>query len=267
LATFGGIDPTLPLAPIEPEKRRRLQLVAAALLAVVLLVLGVVVAFNRGEDPNLVDASSANTTSTTVADPIVVPTSLLLPASTTSTAVPRTTSTTRRTPRTTTTTIAPPEEFPDTEAKLVCAQTTHAEPSDPPADWENYWQTKPKPNDALDLVICVDDDTPKVGATVKLYVLAQDKDAEIGSGSCDVYVSWDSNAGSLCRDTVVAPPAEPKPTPAEKPGKVTMTFIHEYAEPGEWIIDVNAWSPPENTPDRNPYASYNSIELRVNVHR
>ena len=230
----------------------------------VLLVLGVVVSFNRDDDPDLVNTSASTTTSPTRPQPIVVPTTEATVVTT-----PSTTSTTRRTsrpPRTTTTTIAPPEEFPESPSQLVCAQTTKADASPPPDDWPNYWQTKPKPNDGLDLVICVDDDTPKVGQTVKLYVLAQDKDAEIGSGPCDVFVTWDSNGGSDCRDTVVAPPAEPKPTPAEKPGKVTLTFIHEYADPGEWIIDVSAWSPPES-PDASPYASYNSIELRVNAHR
>lgn len=225
-------------------------------------MLGVVVAFNKGDDPDLIDASGSTTTTTTTAEPIVVPTTAAVapPASTT------TSTTIRRPVRTTTTTIAPPEEFPETEAELVCAQTTKGTASPPPDDWPSYWTTKPKPNDGLDLVICVDDQTPKVGATVKLYVLAQDPDAEVGNGSCDVFVTWDSNSGSQCRDGVVAPPAEPKPTPAEKPGKVTMTFIHEYATPGEWIIDVSAWSTPENG-DRNPYASYNSIELRLDVHR
>ena len=230
--------PTLPLAPIEPDQRRRLQLIAAALVAVVLLTLGVVVAFQRDDAPNLIEATKA-TTSTTMADPIVVPTTraatFLSPS--TSTPANRVTRVT-----TTTTTIPPPQEFRDTEAKLVCAWTTKSEPTPAPDDWAFYWQSKPKPNDGLDLVICVDDDTPKVGATLKLYVLAQDPDAEVGSGACDVFVTWESNSGSHCREGVIAPPQDPKPTPPEKPGKVTMTFIHEYANPGQWIIDVSAWS-------------------------
>lgn len=234
------------------------------MLAAVLLVAGVVVAFNKKDDPNLIDASDTTTTTQRSGGPIVVPTTQAAVVPTT-TAL-RTTTTRRSTPRTTTTTIAPPPEFPETETKLVCAKTTPALPADPQPDWSDYWQTKPEKNDPLDLVICVDDDTPKVGQTLKLYVLAQDKDAEIGSGPCDVFVSWNSNGASECRDAVIAPPAEPKPTPKEKPGKVTPTFIHVYDDPGEWIIDVNAWSPPES-PDANPYASYNSIEIRVNVHR
>lgn len=255
-----GSDATL--GPIEPEQRRRFQLAAAAFLAVVLLSLGVIVAFRKDAPTDLVDASRS-TSSTTFADPIVVATTLP------SAPVGTTTSTTLRRPArvtTTTTTVPPPAEFPDSEAKLVCARTTKSEPTPAPDDWAFYWQTKPKPNDGLDLVICVDDETPKVGATIKLHVLAQDPDAEVGNGPCDVHVTWESNSGTQCREGVIAPPADPKPTPPEKPGKVTMTFIHEYAEPGQWVIDVSAWSSPENG-DRNPYASYNSIEMRVNVHR
>ncbi len=58
----------------------------------------------------------------------------------------------------------------------------------------------------------VDDLTPKVGQVVTLNVLAEDPDAKIGTGDCDMYVTWDGNSGSLCRDTV-AVPSEPKPRP------------------------------------------------------
>lgn len=255
------------MAPIEPDKRRRLQILTVALVAAVLFVAGLTVAFTKIDDSDRLEASSSATTTTRGTTLGVVVSTTQPPP----TIAPAATATTRRSTRRTTTTtvptsIAPPEEFAETSTGLVCAQTTKSEPAPPRDDWALYWTTKPKNNDALDLVICVEDLTPKVGTTVKLYVLAQDPDAEVFRGPCDIFVTWDSNAGSECREGAVAPPADPKPTPKETPGKVTMTFIHEYSEPGEWIVDVSAWSTPEDG-DPNPYASYNSIELRLDVHR
>ncbi|MDP1794424.1 MAG: hypothetical protein Q8K63_09845 [Acidimicrobiales bacterium] len=236
------------------------------MFAVVLVVAGVVFAFNDDEDPDRLDTISRATTTTTekpVTPGVVVSTSVPL---TPSTAAASTTTTRPRRSTTTTTTIAAQTEFPDAPAELICAETTRSEPAPAQSDWATYWTTKPEPNDELLLKICVEDATPKIGTTLKLYVLAQDKDAEIGTGGCDIFVTWNSNSGSSCRDTAIAPPDEPKPTPPQKPGRVTMTYIHEYSEPGEWIIDVSAWSGPDND-EPHPYASYNSIELRVNAHR
>lgn len=253
---------TATLCAIEPERRRRLQLIAAALLAVMLVATGVVVALNQDNEPNLVSASDTRTTTTVRREAAAVvvsttqPPAVVVVATTGAAARPR--------PVATTTTQV---EFADVPAKLECVRTTPAAATPTPQDWSTYWTEEPDPNqnEGLGLVICVEDRTPKVGETVKLYVLADDPDAEIGTGECDIHVSWDSNSGSLCRDTVVAP-GEPKPPPKAKHGRVRMTYIHQYDEPGEWIIDVSAWSGPDR-PERHPYASYNSIELRVNAHR
>lgn len=233
-----------------------------------MLILGVVVAFNESEDPDLLNAT-ATTTTTTTAEPIEVPLVVVPTTQVPATGTPTPTSSatpTTRPGRVTTTAVPPPEDLAQTETKLVCARTTPSDPTPAPDDWAQYWQTKPKPNDALDLVICVEDDSPKVGETVKLYVRSQDPDAEIGAGPCDIAVSWDSNAGSDCRSGVVTPPEEPMPTPAEKAGYMKMTYVHQYDQPGEWVIDVSSWSGPDSA-DRHPYASFNSIELRLNVHR
>lgn len=248
-------------------------MIAAASLAVVLVVAGVAVAFNRDTPSGRLEVANSSTTSTSsnireipgVFVSTTTPVTVAAPTGTTTTTRPRRVTTTS-------TTAAPQTEFPDAPAELVCAQTTPAEPAPAPSDWASYWTTKPAPNNGLDLKICVEDATPKINTTVKLYVLAQDPDAEIGTGSCDIFVRWDSNdspADCPDRDGVTAPPDEPQATPSEPKQpccRRTMTYVHEYSETGEFIIDVNAWSGP-NSPERHPYASYNSIELRVNVHR
>ena len=226
------------------------------MFAVTLLVAGLVVAF-RGDGTNRTLASTSSSTSTTTAntgtDPgVFVPTSAP-PASTSSTTIknPKATGTTAK----------------DDPPELRCVTTTPSEPTPEPDDWATYWQTKPDPfeNKGLLLKICVDDLTPKVGQLVTLNVLADDPDAKIGNGACDIYVTWDGNSGSLCRDTV-AVPTDPKPTPKAEHGRVTMTYTHTYNGTGEKTIDVSAWSGPDS-PDRHPYASYNSIELHVTVHK
>lgn len=226
--------------------------------------MGVVVAFRTGEDPDRVNTAGSTQTTGTTAPPGVVVSTTQAPttSSTTASAAATTTSKVRRT----TTTAAAQVEFTEAPDVLECAETTPAEPAEATDGWQDYWTTKPEPNDPLRLAICVADNTPKVGTTVKLYLLAEDPDATIGQKRCDIFVSWASNAGSGCREGSITAPQEPQPTPKEEKGYVKMTFVHVYDEPGEWIIDVSAWSGPE-PPEPHPYASYNSVELRLNVHR
>jgi hypothetical protein len=262
-------DPALPLTG-DVDQRRRLQVIAAALFAALLVVAGVVVSFRGDGRGNTLNASSDEPTTTRVIPGVVVSTTTP-PVTSPATIAPAATTRTTRAPRatTTSTTTQTQTEFPDAPAELVCVQTTPSDPTPPPEDWANYWDERPDENQGLQLKICVEDKTPKVKTTVKLYVLAQDRDAEIGTGPCDIHVNWDSAAGdSPCTETVFAPPPEPKPTPepAKPPGgRITMTFVHQFDEPRQYVIKVGARS--GQGPERNPYASYNSIELRVNAHR
>jgi hypothetical protein len=237
-----------------------LQFAAAVLFAVTLLVAGLVVAFRAKDDKAVNASNNASTTTSVTADPgIYVPTSAPPEAAATTT----TTTTSKPKPAAAATTAA----TVDDAAELHCVTTTASDPTPTPDDWATYWQTKPDPpqNKGLSLKICVDDLTPKVGQVLTLNVLADDPDAKIGTGDCDIYVTWDSNTGSKCRDTV-AVPTEPKPTPKAEHGRVTKTYTHTYNASGDHTIDVSAWSGPDS-PDRHPYASYNSIELQVRVHK
>ena len=96
-------------------------------------------------------------------------------------------------------------------------------------------------------------------------MIADDPDAHIGEESCDVYVTWDSNSGSLCRDVVI-PTSEPRPTPDEEHGHVEKTYTHTYGTVGEPLIDVSVWSGPGDG-HRYPYNSYANIELKLTVSR
>jgi hypothetical protein len=117
----------------------------------------------------------------------------------------------------------------------------------------------------MSLTICVDDITPAVGQLVTLTVTADDPDAHIGDGECDVFVTWDANRGSSCRDTV-QPTNEPQPTPAEEHGHVQRTFTHTYSsETTDPTVDVSVWSGPDDG-KRYPYNSLANIELRLTVH-
>ena len=83
----------------------------------------------------------------------------------------------------------------------------------------------------MSLKICVDDITPAVGQLVTLIVMADDPDARIGDGACDVYVTWDSNHRQpLPRHR--SPTNDPQPTPAEERGHVEKTFTHTYSDGG-----------------------------------
>ena len=214
-----------------------------------LFVAGLVVALGGDDDNGTLATSDRDTTTSSKLDPVIV-----------STTTPETTTSTAKPARNTTTTVA--VEAEDKEAH--CASTAHADPEPAPEDWSTYWETKPNPNDPMALRICVDDITPAVGQLVTLTVTADDPDAHIGDGECDVFVTWDANRGSLCRD-VVQPTNEPQPTPAEVHGHVEKTFTHTYSDSTDPIIDVSVWSGPADG-KRYPYNSYANIELRLNVH-
>ena len=210
------------------------------------------VALRNDDDARTVNASDldATTTSTSTLDPVVVSTTTT-PGLSTTTAVKG---------KTTTTVKAVTDDDPES----YCATTAPAEPTPVQDDWATYWQTKPEPNSALHLTICIDDRTPAAGQLVTLTVTADDPDAEIGDGDCDIYVTWESNPGSLCRDTVIASD-EPRPIAARKHGHVVKNFTHTYNSAGEPNVDVSAWSGPGDG-HRYPYNSYANIELKVIVH-
>ena len=209
----------------------------------VLFAAGIVVALRSNDDGNALNASNNDATSTSRLDPVIV-----------STTTPSATSTTKKA-KTTTTVAVDKEEH--------CASTAHADPDPPPDDWATYWKTKPNANDPIALTICVDDITPGVGQLVTLTVTADDPDAHIGDESCDVFVTWDDNQGSLCRD-VVQPTNEPQNTPNEEHGHIVKTFTHTYPIAAEPTVDVSVWSGPGDG-KRYPYNSYANIELRLSV--
>jgi len=175
--------------------------------------------------------------------------------------------TTSTTEEATTTTTAPPVT---TTAKPVevkekaCADAPAAQPTPRRDDWATYWQTEPDANAPMTLSICLDDAKPKVGQLVTLTVIADDPDASVGEGDCDIYVSWMSNPGNLCRDTVVEG-RPPEPTPAKEHGHQVKTFTHTYTKAQTYLVDVSAWSSPAD-PMPHPYRNSASAELHVTVH-
>jgi hypothetical protein len=241
--------------PIEPDQRRRLQFTAAALFAVTLLVAGLVVAL-RGDNDNALDASSSSTLTTrseAAADDVgVFVTTSTRPPPPTTTAV-------KAAGAATTTTEADPGK------ELKCVHTTDSTATPQPDDWAKYWTTKPEPNEPLKLLVCVDDVSPADGQEVTLSVVADDNDAKIGEGDCDVHVDWTGDTPNTCRNDVVVT-QQPQPTPAREKGHVQLTYTHRFTRTGESVVDVSVWSGPSDG-KRYPYNSYNSVELQITVHK
>ena len=212
-----------------------------------LLIAGLVVAFG-GDDDNTVNASSSSTTSTSLSDEVI--------ASST---------TTRRPSATTTSTIVTTNTTAPIEtADLDCARTTPATPT-PQDNWEEYWLTEPADNQPMNLQVCVDDTTPKVGQVVTIAVIAADRDAQVGTGACDIRVTW-APPTKKCRTTTVVENG-PQPTPGPANGKsVTLTFTHTYNEAGDQSVDVAVWSGADDQ-KRHPYKSYASISRQITVHK
>jgi hypothetical protein len=144
-----------------------------------------------------------------------------------------------------------------------CATVPATDPTAPPDDWAQYWQTKPAANQSLRLEICVDDVTLKVGAPVTLTVTADDPDASIGDGGCDIYVGWATTPAQGCRDAQ-APPSSPVPTPSPVHGHVRKTFTHAYTKAQTYLLFVTVWSSPES-PTPQPYASKAETSLHITV--
>jgi hypothetical protein len=175
--------------------------------------------------------------------------------------------TTTTTEETSTTTTAPPVTTTAKPAEVrekECASAPPAEPTAPPDNWATDWQTEPDANQPMTLQICIDDAKPRVGQLVTLTVIADDPDASIGEGDCDISVTWMSNPGNLCRDYMVHgdPPA---PTPAKEHGHVEKTYSHAYTKAQTYLVDVYAASS-VFTGRRHPYASSAHAELHLSVH-
>jgi hypothetical protein len=174
---------------------------------------------------------------------------------------------TTSTTESTTTTTAPPVT---TTAKPVevkekaCASAPAAQPTPRPDDWATEWQTEPDANQPMTLSICVDDLKPKVGQLVTLTVIADDPDASVGTGDCDIIVSWMSNPGNLCRDYVLHD-GQTRPTPAKEHGHVEKTYTHTYTKAQTYLVTVDAAST-EYTGHRHPYASGAEATLDLSVH-
>jgi hypothetical protein len=179
---------------------------------------------------------------------------------TTSETEPTTTTTTTSEPPATTTTKAPtPVEVKEKQ----CASAPAAQPQPRPDDWATYWQTEPDANQPMTMEICIDDVTPRVGQLVTLTVTADDPDASIGEGDCDIYVSWMSNPGNLCRDYMSI--GEAQPTPAKEHGHIVKSYTHTYTKAQTYIVEVDAASS-EFTGKRHPYASSATAQLHLSVH-
>ena len=184
--------------------------------------------------------TTTTTTPTTVATATAAETTTTVPAPTTSTPLP----------------TAPPAGR--------CVSVPPGDPRPTTNEWYRYWHTQPQPNDGISLTLCIDDVTTRVGQVVTLRVVADDPDASIGTGPCDVIVEWDGQ-GNLCHDTVSPTDPEPQPTPAEQPGHVDLTFKHTYDTPGERIVYVDVWSGPDDGHKPHPYHSTAAGEIKLVV--
>jgi hypothetical protein len=184
-------------------------------------------------------------------------------ATTTTTSTTEAVTTTTEEPTTTTvvavTTTAKPVEAKEKQ----CASAPAAETQPRPDDWATYWQTEPDANQPMTMTICIDDSKPAVGQLVTLTVTADDPDATIKDGDCDIYVSWMSNPGNLCRDYMSI--GEPQPTPAKEHGHVVKTYTHTYTKAQTYLVEVDAASS-EFTGKRHPYASSAVAQLHLAVH-
>jgi hypothetical protein len=118
-------------------------------------------------------------------------------------------------------------------------------------------------NQPLSIEVCIDDSTPSPTQYLTLTVTADDPDAPIGEGDCDIYVDWEGKAGNLCRDALIPPgPNDPPRTPEH--GHRVKSFNHVYTDAGEYTVSVTVWSGPgDGHPD--PYDNYATTELKLSV--
>lgn len=248
---------------IEPDQRRRKnQYLAVAVFAVSLLIAGLVVAFS-GDDDKPVNASDTKTTTTTSPSDDVIASS-----TTTGLGATTTTSTTAKRPSatTTSTSVLTNTTVPIETADLDCVRTTPADPTPIDPNWSEYWTTRPtSTNKAMQLQVCVDDTTPKVGQLITISVIAYDPDQQVGTGPCDIRVTWEGSPKSCRTSTVVGEPTQ-TPDPDTTSKKTTMTYTHTYKDSGEQNVDVAAWSGADDQ-KRSPYKSYASISRQITVHK
>jgi hypothetical protein len=231
---------------IDPSRRRRLQIIAAVLVQLIVVV-GLIVALTADDDASTTDAfKTTSTTSRRAGAAGATPTG----------GQPGATTATNGGGATGTTSAA--------GSQRRCGSNPPDSPQPPPSDWATYWQTKPDTNQPMTVTICVDDATPAVGQVVTLTVVADDPDASVGTGECDIQVSWDGEVGNLCHDVRV-PTASPEPTPPKTPGHVEKTYTHTYEKAGDKIIDVEVWSGPSDG-KRHPYHNAADARLAVTAH-
>lgn len=91
---------------------------------------------------------------------------------------------------------------------------------------------------------------------------------KINSGQCDVRVTWEGTPPT-CREGVsVEPKRAPDAHNVDTKTKNQVTFERKraYEESGERTIVVRVWSGPDDG-KRYTYASYNSIQITIEVHK
>ena len=118
-------------------------------------------------------------------------------------------------------------------------------------------------NQPLSVEVCIDDSTPSPTQYLTLTVTADDPDAPVGEGDCDIHVDWEGNMASLCRDALIPPgPNDPPRSPTH--GHRVKAFNHVYTDAGNYKVEVNVWSGPgDGHPD--PYDNFVSVELPLSV--
>jgi hypothetical protein len=191
------------------------------------------------------------------------------------TAAIRATTTTEAPTTTTTSTTAPPPPpsttlttrapKPVEMKQQQCVDAPSQGVQQPPDDWAQDYETKPDPNQPMTVRVCIDDVSPKVGQLVHLTVVADDPDAVVKDGDCDIQVWWtEGNTGSLCRD-FISHRTPPPPTPPKEHGHMEKTYTHTYSEAKQYLVEVDVASGPgESAP--HPYDNFAQVKIDVTAH-
>ncbi|MEQ1786326.1 MAG: hypothetical protein ABL966_04680 [Acidimicrobiales bacterium] len=130
--------------------------------------------------------------------------------------------------------------------------------------WEGHWQTDPGPNAPAAIRVCVDDVTPRVGQVVHVTLVGDDPDAVLLDEECGWDVRFDGLA-SLCRDYILEPADEPRPTPAKEVGHIERTASHAFGSVGPATV-LAAVRSADFDGTRHPYASYVAVSISLEVH-
>ncbi len=216
--------------------------------AVLVMATAVVVLASCGDNPKVDTTTSSSSSSSTSSTTALDTTSSSSRPATPVVTVPPTTA------RPTTTVLA---------AERKCATATGATTTN--TTWSNYYSSDPGANQPATVTICIDDIHPKVGHKAVLTVTAKDPDGTIAADDeCAVYVSWESDPGSLCYDVLIPPGTGPKPAPpARQAGAVDKTVNHTYSKAGDFKIEVDITT--GGDPHRNPYSSGVTVTLPIHV--